>query len=192
MKRSEAAELVMMLMGAFPSGKTNESTSRLYEEMLADLDVTRARRAVTKLIRTAKFLPSISEIREEAGAVPLAAPYHREWKPVPSVPQERRLPPGPFPGKGPDGKRVLGPVTEPQSASDVSAGAALWNYVPAVQQTKGAAADAQPSRQEDAVVAPADIPMMRQPAKPPPVVHRRWSAEELEAAMGEKGRGDVR
>lgn len=64
MKKSEAAELVMMLMGAFSNAKTNESTSQVYEMMLADLDVTQARQAVTRLIATSKFLPSIAEIRE--------------------------------------------------------------------------------------------------------------------------------
>lgn len=69
MKASESAKLVMMLMAAFPNGKTSEATSKVYEEMLADLDFAAARRAVTNLIRTAKFLPTVAEIREATGLV---------------------------------------------------------------------------------------------------------------------------
>lgn len=68
MKKSEAAELVMMLMGAFPNARTNESTSQVYEAMLLDLDVAVARQAATRLIATSKFLPSIAEIREATTA----------------------------------------------------------------------------------------------------------------------------
>jgi hypothetical protein len=54
----------MMLKGAFPAAKTTESTSQVYETMLADLDWVVAQRAVTQLIATSRFLPSIAEIRE--------------------------------------------------------------------------------------------------------------------------------
>lgn len=66
MKRSEAAELVMMLLGAYPHAKSTSSTSQIYETMLADLDVARARAAVSRLIATSRFLPTIAEIREAA------------------------------------------------------------------------------------------------------------------------------
>lgn len=63
MKKSEAAELVMMLIAAFPAAKTNGTTSAVYEQMLADLDAGCARKAVTRLIGTSKWLPTVSEIR---------------------------------------------------------------------------------------------------------------------------------
>ncbi len=63
MKPSEVSQLVMMLMAAFPASKTSDSTSAVYEQMLLDLDETLARRAVTRIIATAKWLPTIAEIR---------------------------------------------------------------------------------------------------------------------------------
>lgn len=66
MKRSEAAEMVMLLLGAYPHAKTTSSTSQVYETMLSDLDVGSARAAVTKLIATSKFMPTVAEIRTAA------------------------------------------------------------------------------------------------------------------------------
>jgi hypothetical protein len=66
MKKSEVSELVLMLMAAYPSAKTGESTSAVYEQMLADLDAAAARKAVTRLIGTAKWLPTVAEIRAAA------------------------------------------------------------------------------------------------------------------------------
>jgi hypothetical protein len=66
MKRSEAAELVMMLFGAYPNAKTSASTSAIYETMLSDLDESTARAAVARLIATSKWMPTVAEIREAA------------------------------------------------------------------------------------------------------------------------------
>lgn len=69
MKRSEAAEIVMMLLGAYPNAKTTASTSQVYETMLADLDVATARAAVVKLVATSKWMPTVAEVREAATEV---------------------------------------------------------------------------------------------------------------------------
>lgn len=69
MRASEAAELVLMMMAAYPNAKTTDSTSQVYEVMLADLDVRTAREAVKRLIATSKFMPSVAEIREECAAI---------------------------------------------------------------------------------------------------------------------------
>ena len=66
MKKSEVAEIVMMLMAAFPHGKTTPSTSGVYENALQDLDADAARKAVQRLMATCKFMPTIAEIREVA------------------------------------------------------------------------------------------------------------------------------
>jgi hypothetical protein len=66
MKRSEAAEVVAMLVAAYPNAKTCASTSQVYETMLADLDAAVARAAVTRLIATSRFMPTIAEVREAA------------------------------------------------------------------------------------------------------------------------------
>lgn len=64
MRLSEVAELVMMLLAAYPHRDMSAATSDVYERSLRDLDVEVARVAVERLIRTSRFLPSIAEIRE--------------------------------------------------------------------------------------------------------------------------------
>lgn len=65
-KRSESAELVMLLLGAYPQAKTTDSTSKIYETMLSDLDATLAKAAVQKLIASSKWMPTVAEIRAAA------------------------------------------------------------------------------------------------------------------------------
>ncbi|HEY4657958.1 MAG TPA: replicative helicase loader/inhibitor, partial [Gemmatimonadaceae bacterium] len=63
MKPSEAAEIVMMLIAAYPNARLTPSTSQVYESALADLDCATVRKAVTRLLATSKWLPTIAEIR---------------------------------------------------------------------------------------------------------------------------------
>lgn len=69
MKRSESAELVMLILGAYPNAKTTSGTSGVYESLLADLDAKAARQAVQQLIATSRFMPTIAEIREATAAL---------------------------------------------------------------------------------------------------------------------------
>lgn len=59
-----------MLFAAFPSAKGDAESWRrtlsVYGEMLVDLEREAARKAVTRLIGTAKWLPTIAEIRSAA------------------------------------------------------------------------------------------------------------------------------
>lgn len=64
MKKSEAAEIVMMLIAAYPTAKATAQTSQVYETMLGDLDGDVARSAVQRLIATSRWMPTIAEIRE--------------------------------------------------------------------------------------------------------------------------------
>jgi|SRR6185503_11747298 len=73
MKKSEVAEIVALLLEAFPNAKLGERTREVYEQMLADLDADRTRRAVTRLIGTCRFLPTVAEIREAATDLRLGA-----------------------------------------------------------------------------------------------------------------------
>jgi hypothetical protein len=68
-KHSEAAELVMMLLGAYPNAKTSLSTSQVYETMLGDLDAEPARAAVVRLIASSKWMPTVAEIRGAAADI---------------------------------------------------------------------------------------------------------------------------
>lgn len=71
MKRSEAAELVALLVGAYPRGGVTEATCAVYESQLTDLTYEAASAAVGKLLRSSKFLPSIAEIREAVAQLAL-------------------------------------------------------------------------------------------------------------------------
>jgi hypothetical protein len=63
MTQLEVAQLVAMLAAAFPHARIGEKTMQVYESMLADLDHEAAKRACARLLSTAKFMPTIAEIR---------------------------------------------------------------------------------------------------------------------------------
>jgi hypothetical protein len=65
----EVAKLIGVLIASFPSTKATPETSAVYERMLADLDYPAANAAVERLLATAKFMPTIAEIREATLAV---------------------------------------------------------------------------------------------------------------------------
>ena len=64
MKRDEAFRIVAMLQGAWPHRQLPDSTAEVYAMTLSDLAYAEVRDAVTRLIQTSKFLPSVAEIRE--------------------------------------------------------------------------------------------------------------------------------
>lgn len=66
MNTTESQKVVGMLLAAFPAARITEPTVRLYERMLGDLDFELATNAVTRLVCTSKFMPTIAEIREAA------------------------------------------------------------------------------------------------------------------------------
>jgi hypothetical protein len=64
MTESQVARLVGVLMAAYPSSRATAETSAVYERMLMDLDHAAANAAVERLLATAKFMPTVAEIRE--------------------------------------------------------------------------------------------------------------------------------
>lgn len=64
MTQAEAAKLVAVLMAAYPTNKATAQTSGIYERMLADLDYPAANAAIERLLATAKWMPTVAEIRE--------------------------------------------------------------------------------------------------------------------------------
>lgn len=66
MKAIDAAKLVATLAAAYRDSKISPETSRVYESLLADLDLEVAKEAVLRLIATSKWLPTIAEIRSTA------------------------------------------------------------------------------------------------------------------------------
>lgn len=68
MTKTEAMKIVCVLFGSFPNARFNEQNFESYAEGISELDAATCGAAVLRLIRTSKFLPSISEIREAATA----------------------------------------------------------------------------------------------------------------------------
>jgi hypothetical protein len=66
MTRAESARLFAVISGAFPHVHVTDDTRDIYVAMLGDLDVKVANEAVRKLLATAKFMPTIAEIRAKA------------------------------------------------------------------------------------------------------------------------------
>ena len=66
MKRKEVAQVVAMLAAAYPNANITDTTSSVYERMLADLDFETTERAVARLLGSSRFLPTIAEIRAAA------------------------------------------------------------------------------------------------------------------------------
>lgn len=63
MTAEEVSKLVAVLAANYPTAKLTRDNIRAYEFALADLDYQLAQRAVTNIVRTSKFFPSIAEIR---------------------------------------------------------------------------------------------------------------------------------
>lgn len=66
MTSAEAKQVVSMLQSAWPRNPMPDSTIAVYAMALSDLDFALAKGAVVKLIQTAKWLPTVSEIRDAA------------------------------------------------------------------------------------------------------------------------------
>jgi hypothetical protein len=86
MKRSEASKLVAVLFAAFPRCTRNmpRGTAALYERALANFTADGASVAVDTLIRTARFLPPVSEVIETCAEAGLEAvtPAESAWSEV--------------------------------------------------------------------------------------------------------------
>lgn len=63
MKDSEALEIVLTLNAAFHHSKLDELGMRVYRRAIVDLDVELARKAVQRLIALCRFMPTVAEIR---------------------------------------------------------------------------------------------------------------------------------
>lgn len=83
MTNQEAAEVVKFILAGFPAQRQKMSDDDVrgmvafYAAGLADLDADVARKAVTRVGATAKFIPTVAEIREAVGVV-----HHGEQPPA--------------------------------------------------------------------------------------------------------------
>lgn len=68
MTKSESLKLVSLLFTTYPSANLDLKHAESYASALEDLPVEAAAKAIDRLRRTSKFLPSVAEIREAATA----------------------------------------------------------------------------------------------------------------------------
>jgi hypothetical protein len=69
MTPGETKALIGILATSFPGSRMTSGTIDVYKQMLSDLDRDVASAAVKQLIRTARFLPTIAEIRAACVAI---------------------------------------------------------------------------------------------------------------------------
>src|SRR5688572_17253271 len=68
MDRDQAAKIVAVLFSSYPQSKYDRDNAQAFVDGIVDLDAATCGAAVQRLIRTNRFLPSISEIREACSA----------------------------------------------------------------------------------------------------------------------------
>lgn len=81
MTDSQGVKLMGALSRAFPRQEMHQETIELYVRMLKDLDELEARRAVARIMTTAKYFPTIAEILGEAAKAMCASipPAEAAW-----------------------------------------------------------------------------------------------------------------
>jgi len=63
---AQAAKLVGALLSVYPQAQFGQASAGMYERLLADLDFDVATRAVDRLVKSSKWLPTVAEIRAAA------------------------------------------------------------------------------------------------------------------------------
>ena len=80
MNRKDATQLVAILAAAYPAAQIQEQTAYAYQMGLSDIAYADAERAVSVLMRTSKFMPTVAEIREVlADASTNLEPWDAAW-----------------------------------------------------------------------------------------------------------------
>lgn len=74
MRPNDAARIVALLQGAYPRQEFPDSTVEVYAMALVDLDYADVVEAVTRLVQTSRWLPTIAEIRERVAEARLELP----------------------------------------------------------------------------------------------------------------------
>ena len=78
-ERAETLKLLTLARKTFPSSKVDAEALTLYVAALDDLTYPQIKAGVVKLLNTAKFFPTIAEVREAAGQ--MVAHVRHEGKP---------------------------------------------------------------------------------------------------------------
>lgn len=74
MSQDTTIEAVGVLAAAYPNANLPDETIRVYVRILSDIPADALAGAITRLVKTSKFIPSISEIRREVAEGMLALP----------------------------------------------------------------------------------------------------------------------
>jgi hypothetical protein len=71
--KKQVTQVVAMLFAAYPSARPTEATLEVYEQMLMDLELDLAKRAVARIIQgsTSEFAPPIGVVRKVAAELAL-------------------------------------------------------------------------------------------------------------------------
>lgn len=64
MTKVQAAQIYRLMVAAWPNARVTDATVEVYAMGMADIDFDTAKAAVQHLIMTAKWMPSISEVRD--------------------------------------------------------------------------------------------------------------------------------
>lgn len=73
MDTAESAQIIALIIGAWPRAQFTRSNAEAYELMLADLEYEAARLAIVRLAATSTWVPSIAEIRAAAAELAYGA-----------------------------------------------------------------------------------------------------------------------
>ncbi len=96
MTKGEVSALVTLLMACYPAARFPDGTQAAYELFLVELEHERAKQAVSHIVRTSRFMPTIADV--------LAA--YEDTAPPAERTNERYL-----------GPRYTGPVLKPRELS---------------------------------------------------------------------------
>ena len=78
MTRDEVFKLLAVIEAAYPKGEFPKERAEIYARFLRDLDYKAASAAVTKLIATSKFVPTIADIRSAVAELTAGIPEPEE------------------------------------------------------------------------------------------------------------------
>lgn len=81
MNRTEVANLLAICAAAYPHVTVTKQTAVVYAEMLADIDLGVAQKALKRLIATSQYFPTVAAIREQCAALtnPFAPSLASAW-----------------------------------------------------------------------------------------------------------------
>ncbi|MBT8453904.1 MAG: hypothetical protein KJO40_18225 [Deltaproteobacteria bacterium] len=82
MKQSESRAVLAALKAAYPRQPISDTTLKVYERLLADLEGTTVVEAMRNHIKTSRFFPSVAEIRTLSLAINDVQPAELAWADV--------------------------------------------------------------------------------------------------------------